>query len=458
VAEQKYKSPEELGEAVGKKIEELFGGLFADESPQEQKVPEPAAPPPPSPVTSPPAPKPKPAPAAAPSPTPAPRPKPAREPVRSSVSPAPSPKPSPAPRQPARPSPKPAAGPTAVASLATAPQKKGPSPFDDTIEQIEVIVLNLEWEVNPESIRELFQKFKELDRVFSTEGPGRNILAMNMRVLPRFDRPDSVPHPALLKLLQDSVAALKSLNSAPMRPLNPALVSSITSSYKQIMSAVAAVPEPPAAAKAAAEPERQEHGALVTKIGGSIRSLEEMSQRLTRILGVLRQGGEMSAEEMTRRLGTLERLLSERVGQLSSYQKELSLAPIPGGEAQPANAHYQYAVLLFFWEGLPLAVPTTSLGGFYPITRAQAEQFRDKPAIALGPIFLKHLPLRRPPGTSDTLPTWLMHFSRDNKDFFLLADRLIGYRRSPKEVDAENQARLKIGQTVYTLITKSMLR
>lgn len=458
MAEQKYKSPEELGEAVGKKIEELFGGLFADESPQEQKVPEQAAPPAPSPVAPPAVPKAKPAPAAVPAPAPVPKPKPAREPVRTPVPSAPSQKPSAAQRQPARPAPKPAPAPTAVAPLATSPQKKGPSPFDDIIEQIEVIVLNLEWEVNPESIRELFQKFKELDGIFSAEGPGRNILAMNMRVLPRFDRPDSVPHPALLKLLQDSVAALKSLNSAPIRPLNPALVSSITGSYKQIMSAVAAVPEPPAAARVAAEPERHEYSALVTKIGGSIRSLEEMSQRLTRILGVLRQGGEMSAEEMTRRLGTLERLLSERVGQLSSFQKELSVAPSPGGEAQPANGPYQYAVLLFFWEGLPLAVPTTSLGGFYPITRAQAEQFRDKPAIALGPIFLRRLPLRRPPRTSDTLPAWLMHFSRDNKDFFLLADRLIGYRRSPKEVDSESQARLKIGQTVYTLITKSMLR
>ncbi len=222
MAEQKYKSPEELGEAVGKKIEELFGGLFADESPQEQKVPEQAAPPP-SPVPPPPVPKAKPAPAAVPTPDPVPKPKPAREPVRAPVPPAPSQKPSAAQRQPDRTAPKPAPAPTAVAPLATSPQKKGPSAFDDIIEQIEVIVLNLEWEVNPESIRELSQKFKELDRIFSAEGPGRNILAMNMRVLPRFDRPDSVPHPALLKLLQDSVAALKSLNSAPIRPLNPAL-------------------------------------------------------------------------------------------------------------------------------------------------------------------------------------------------------------------------------------------
>jgi hypothetical protein len=35
---------------------------------------------------------------------------------------------------------------------------------------------------------------------------------------------------------------------------------------------------------------------------------------------------------------------------------------------------------------------------------------------------------------------------------------LIGYRRSPKTVDVESQARLKIGQTVYTLISRSMLR
>ncbi|MBI5251954.1 MAG: hypothetical protein HY912_20875 [Desulfomonile tiedjei] len=449
MAEQKYKSPEELGEAVGRKIEELFGGLFADESPQEDKPPEPAKPEPIIPSVTPVS-----VPKSVPTPISAAAPAPAQRPVRATA-PAPSvPRPAPLKPQPARPLPKPAESAPPVAAA----QHKGPSPFEEAIEQIEVIVLNLEWEVSPESIRELFQKLKELERVFTSEGPARNILAMNMRILPRFDRPDSVPHPALLKLLQDSVAALKSLHAAPMRPPNQSLISSITNSYKQIMSAVASVPEP--AAKKTDAPERTapEFGTVVNKVGGAVRSLEEVSQRLARILGVLRQGGDMSSEEITRRLGTLEHLLSERVGQLSSLQKELSHVPKPVAGTEAGSASDQSAVMMFLWEGIPLAVPSSSLAGLYPLAKTQAAQFKDKQDITLGTLFLKRLPLKKATKTAGALPTWLVHLSRGEKHFFVLADRLIGYRRSPMTVDVENQARLKIGQSIYTIISKSMLR
>jgi hypothetical protein len=452
VAEQKYKSPEELGEAVGRKIEELFGGLggfFADEPPQEQKAPEP---PKPEPVRT--------AMSQAPAPKVAPKPVPitaapaaaaksvAASPAVRPASPAPEVhKMSPVKPPPARVAPSPAPAPVA--------QPAGPTQFENAIEQIEVIILNLEWEVNPESIRELFKRFKELERIFNTAGPARNILAMNMRVLPRFDRPESVPHPALLKLLQDSVTALKSLHGSPIRPPSQALVSSINSSYKQIMSAISTEAQPPAPRTAVVEPAKPEHTPVVDKMGGAVRSLEEVSQRLARILGVLRQGGDMSVEEMTRRLGTLEHLLSERVSQLSSLQKELSLLPKPeaGNYASERNA-----VLMFVWEGMPMAVPSSSLAGLYPITRTQAEQYRNKPDISLGSLFLKRLPLKKPANPSDKTPLWLVHFFRDDRNFFLLADRLIGYRRSPQVLDVENQARLKIGQTIYTLISRSMLR
>lgn len=457
MAEQKYKSPEELGEAVGRKIEELFGGLFADESPQEEQVSEPQKPAPSrSPVTPVPAAKSVPtvSPPVAPAATPKPLPKtPVRETSRPSAPAAPPPKPV-APRpQPAPPAQKPAVGAPPYASA-----QKVAAPFDDIIEQVEVIVLNLEWEVSPESIRELFQKIKELERIFNTEGPARNILAMNMRILSRFDRPDSVPHPALLKLLQDSVAALKSLYAAPTRPPNQALISSITNSYKQIMAAVAATPPPVPKKAEAAGAEPPEYGTVLNKVGGAVRSLEEVSQRLARILGVLRQGGDMSADEMTRRLGTLEHLLTERVGNLSSLHKELSIMPRPASSGPTGDSSGRSAVLMFLWEGFPLAVPSSFLAGLYPLAKAQAEQFKEKSDIAMGSLLLKRLPLRKPSNASGALPAWLVHLSNGQKDYFIFGERLIGYRSVPQAADIANQARLKIGQTLYTLISRSMLR
>ncbi|AFM23045.1 hypothetical protein [Desulfomonile tiedjei] len=448
MTEQKYKSPEELGEAVGRKIEELFGGLFSDEKPEAtekaasqqvgsgaalaQAVPM-AAPKPTQAVTPP-----KPAPAPQPEPRIAPAPQP--EPVPKST---PAPKPAPATAQPAR-----AAAPATAANQALG-KKKILNSFDDTIEQIEVIILNLEWEVSPESVRELFQKFKGLEQIFSSDGPGKSILAMNMRILPRFDRPDSVPHPSLLRFLQDSVTALKALNAAPTRPPNKALVTSITNSYRQIMAAVAQPAQPTVVVDRSNEP--KDKRVLVSQMGSAIRSLQEVSQRLSRILGVLRQGGDMSVEEMTRRLGTLEHLLSERVGHLSDLNGELFSGPLESD--RPSNS----GVLLVIWAGIRMGLPSGFLTALYLLTREQAEAYMDRQSLNLGSRTVRRLPLSRPKNAPRVLPKWLIHFSFGQTDFYVLADQLVGYRLAPPHIDIERQGKVRIGKEFYTLITPSLL-
>ncbi len=444
VTEQKYKSPEELGEAVGRKIEELFGGLFSDEKPEttenagSQQVVSGAAPAQAVPIS---APKPTQV-VTPPKPAPAPQPEskaaPALQPQSVPRS-APAPKPAPAKAQ---------AAPATVANQALG-KKKILNSFDDTIEQIEVIILNLEWEVSPESVRELFQKFKGLEQIFSFDGPGKSILAMNMRILPRFDRPDSVPHPSLLRFLQDSVTALKSLNAAPTRPPNKALITSITNSYRQIMAAVAQPTQPTVVVDRSNEP--KDKRVLVSQMGSAIRSLQEVSQRLSRILGVLRQGGDMSVEEMTRRLGTLEHLLSERVGHLSDLNGEIFSGPL--GSDRPSNS----GVLLLIWAGIRMGLPSGFLTALYLLSREQAEAYIDRQSLNLGSRTVRRLPLSRPKNAPRVLPKWLIHFSLGQTDFYVLADQLVGYRLAPPHIEIERQGKVRIGKEFYTLITPSLL-
>jgi len=415
VADQpKYKSPEELGEAVGKKIEELFGGLFGDEKPSEQSAP---TPPPPRPAVK----------------APEPSAVQARPPVRET------PKPPPAPTHVAAPS-RPLVG-----------TSRGDS-FEDVIEQIEILVLNMEWEVSPESVRGLSVHFKRLAGHFPQEGQARTILAMNQRVLQRFSAPESVPHPALLKLLQESVGALKLIHSSKgRRPLNETLVAGLTSSYKEIMASTVhalAKPSPEAAAKP--------YAALVNNVGTAIHSLEEVSRRLARILGVLRQGGNMSGEEITRRLKTLESLLAEKVGQLSLYHRELAESAPPGAQQQKVETlEGPDGLLMLMWSGLNLAIPSKMVAAIYPLTKAQAEQFGDKTSITLGSRPIQRLPLKKPTNPpAHVLPGWLVHLSRDQKDYFLLAERSLGFRRTPEGVDISKQSRLKLGPTVYVVLNE----
>lgn len=422
----KYKSPEELGEAVGKKIEELFGGLFGDEKPSEDSGP--TAPPPASFVTPPSRPS-----ARAPEPSPGPAAAPAHQP------------------------PKPHRAATPISAPTGPPQAKSQGQsFEDVIEQIEILVLNMEWEVSPESVKGLSVHFKRMEGHFPKEGQARTILAMNQRVLQRFSAPEAVPHPALLKLLQESIGALKLIHSSKgRRPLNESLVAGLTSSYKEIMAATVH-----AVAKPSSEVSAKPYAALVNNVGTAIHSLEEVSRRLARILGVLRQGGNMSGEEITRRLGTLESLLSEKVGQLSSYHRELAESVPPAGQQQKAEPpEGPDGLLLLMWSGLNLAVPSKMVAAIYPLTKTQAEQFSDKTSINLGSRPVKRLPLKKPAASpAHIVPNWLVHLSRDQNDYFLLADRSLGFRRTPEGVDISQQSRLKLGPTVYVVLNEMVFR
>jgi hypothetical protein len=444
----KHKSPEELGEAVGQKIEELFGSMFQDEAP---------APPPPVPAS-------QSAPVTSRAVTESPRRPIAGEPVR----------PTPIPKKAASPS-----LPISQEPLASTPNRPRPASigkelgrpaknFEELIEQIEAVVLNLEWEVGQKSVSDLTSKLGEVEKFIPGSGTTRNLLAMHNRVLARFNTPGAAPHPALIKLLQGSIAAWKSLHASRGKgPLPPALTEALTQSYRKIMSAPASeliVPRTPEGPQGGGVP--QTLRGMINDLGNTVGSLEEVNQRLARIVGVLRQGGDMSGEEITRRLGTLENLLSQRVSYLSSFHKELanvavSLGDRPAGEASRGHQASADGLLMLLWGGTPLAVPSSAVIAVFPLSRPQAEQFKDKSTITLGSRSIPRLPLKKPqsaeqPGTS--VPGWLVHLAWDNKDFFLLADRSLGYRQTPGGVDLETQGKIKIGATLYTLLTPARFR
>ena len=444
---EKYKTPEELGNAVGMKIEELFGTIVADLPPEE---PEPQSTAQEQMKSVPEAPKMPPAPSR-----------------NAAVEQRP-----PAEYKPQQPKPLAKSRPEATSASAPASnaQRNIGNSCEELLERIEILVLNLEWEVSPESVREVFQRCTELERFFSQDQTARNILAMNRRVLPRFRGTDAVPHRSLLRLLQGSVTALRSIHSSQGRK-RPAdeLMAAITKSYKEIVSSPALQAAPPGAVAGAGEQSnRQRYVSLVANVGGAIRSIDEVNRRLGKILGVLRQGGGMSGEEISRRLGTLEHLMTERVEQLSSFHTELAHISPPTEDGPAGLASVLLGakggpdgLFMMMWSGAFLAIPSSVVAAFYPLTKAQAQQFEDKPSIAIGGHPVKRLPLRKPqgvPAAATALPAWLVHLSSDQKDFFLLADRLLGYRKTPKGVDIEGQTRIKIGPTGYTLINQTIFR
>jgi hypothetical protein len=117
-------------------------------------------------------------------------------------------------------------------------------------------------------------------------------------------------------------------------------------------------------------------------------------------------------------------------------------------------------LFMMTWGGAFLAIPSSVVAAFYPLTNAQAQQFQDKPSIAIGGHPVKRLPLKKPQGVPagvTALPAWLVHLSSDQKDFFLLAD---GCSVSQKRlrVDIAGQTRIKIGPTGYTLINQTIFR
>lgn len=447
-----HKTPEELEEAVGRKIDELFGDLFGDERPQE--VPQGEGAPAERDVGG-------------------AKSVPREQPVPAPVSEIPAPKPIQPPLKRAQPpkpaTQRPAVSPEPAVRPATVPAKpKAGGPFEDVVEQMDILLLNLEWEISSESINGLIMKFRELESSFAKEGQARTIMAMNQRALQRFSGPDSVPHPALVKLLQDSLAALRLIHSSQgKRPAGDALIAGISASYRDIMGKAATEPperqtEPPH------EDKSRLYVSLISNVGSAIHSLEEVSQRLARILGVLRQGGDMSTGEIIRRLGALEQLLSGRVGQLLSFHRELVAVQSPvkddkraGEVSAPTGSPAPDGLFTVVWYGIGLAIPSSSLSGLYPLSKAQAEQFQEKQAIMIGSQQISRLPLKKPQSSETQprmLPSWLAHLSHQGKDFFLLVDKVLGFRETPKGADISSQARIKIGATSYVILKLASFR
>jgi len=426
VADQtKHKTPQELGEAVGKKIEELFGGIFSDEADQEAEAPLSA----PEKAAS----------AAKPAPPPGPRPAPAP-----SVT-----------RQPAAPS-RPSAPATARDDL-----RKPMASFEELVERTEALILSMEWEVNPESAIELATRFKDIEPLLPPSGPARNILAMNERVLARYNAPEATPHQSLNKFLQQSVSGLKSIYASHgKQPLSQDLVAGLTKGYKEIMAAPMVARSAPASGKlAVGKDSGRDYGALLNELGSSIRSLGEVSQRLSRILGALRQGGEMSAEEIRRRLGALEGLLSDRIEKLSSFHKALTHVTPP--ESSSTIRSGTEGIVMVVWEGTPLAIPAAAVAVLFPLTKVQAEQFVGKSTLMLSSRPVRRLPLKSPAGSVQRgrpLPSWLIRLTWGGKEFFLLADKSLGYRQIPEGIDLSRDRQIKIGSTSLAVLNLAAFR
>jgi len=353
--------------------------------------------------------------------------------------------------------------PGSPAAPVRARERAGIQSLEDLLDRIEAVILNLEWEAKLETIRELATRFKELEPHFPGDSPARNVINMSNRVLQRYSSPGIPPHPMLVKLLQDSVGAVKQVHSSHgSRPPEKELMNGIAATYKQIAASAEAAR---VAQRAEDGKEALAYGSLVGHVGSAVSSLDEVGQRLGRILGVLRQGGEMSEEEITRRLGTLGRLLSERVQRLSSLHKQMSrLTPPREAEQLPAQGVLEDAksgpdgLLLVEWSRVPLAIPSSMISALYPLTKPQAEQFMGKASIVLANRSVPRLPLKRPRNSTQAatpIPSWLIHLSSAGKDFFLLADRALGYRRAPKGVDLSRENRIKIGNTAYSVLSQA---
>ena len=403
--DDKIKTPDELGEAVGRKIDKLFTSIFDIESPPtadngpvslepEEKVPVPATPP------------------------------------------------------------------TRPRAAAATPkvQPKQADPMDQLLDRIEVLVLGLDWDLRVETIRELSVRFQELDRLIVEEGPARTVVNVNRRILGRFSTPGVSPHPMMIKLLQESTTALRKLKASGGRSADDRkLTAGIVNMYNKIAATLK-----PSAEPAREEPSREAPRltALVGHVGGAVQSLEEVGQRLARIVSVLRKGGEMSDEELTRRLGTLESLLAERLGRLSTLQKELSrLSPLEASSGAGSEQKVTEGLLLIQWNGIPLAIPSSVIAALYPVTKAQAEQYVGKNAL---PLFGRHVPrypLKAPARSGAApIPSWLIYLSSGPKEFFLLADKALGYRRAPTGVDLSRQNRIKIGEASYAMLSLAAFR
>jgi hypothetical protein len=286
---------------------------------------------------------------------------------------------------------------------------------------------------------------------------------MTMRVLPFFASEEaphhSVSKPAM-KLIQDAVAALKQIKEK-QQPAQ-ALIASISAGYKQINAALGAgktgkAPTTSVTAVAGASSPQVNGSAVVGKVTASVKTIEEVSQRLSRILGFLRQGGAMSTEEITRRLGTLEQLLADRVVELGGLIKELgAVSEMPQSAA--AEKTGPDGLVLVSWNGAFLAIPTSAVIGVYQINKSQAEQFADKSAIVIAGKQLKRFPLKKPQGAAPIVQTWLVHLKSRGNEYFLMSEKVTGFRKTPVGVDTRTQKQVKIGPNTYMIIDPALLK
>ncbi len=402
--DEKIRTPDELGEAVGRKIDKLFTSVF-DNVPSPEVEGGPVS-------------------------------------LEGEETAGPS-----APRQ------RPAAPPTP-----TGKPKRG-DPMDQLLDRIEVLVLGLDWDIRVETIRELAVRFQELDRLITQEGPARTVVNVNRRILSRFSTPGVSPPPMMVKLLQESTTALRRMKSSQGSAAGDRdLVAGIINTYNQIVAALRASAEP---AKVEPSKEAPQFTTLLGHVGGAVHSLEEVGQRLARIVSVLRKGGEMSDEELTRRLGTLEGLLAERVGRLSTLQKELSrLGPLEAARGRAGSeGKTPEGILLVQWSGIPLAIPSSVISALYPLTKAQAQDYVGKNALPLFGRNVPRYPLKGPSKAAPApIPSWLIYLSLGAKEFFLLADKALGYRRAPAGLDLARQNRIKVGEASYPILNLAAFR
>ena len=445
--EPKHKTPTELGEAVGRKIEELFGDFLGENS--------------------------------------------IAEPDHALQTPAPSPTGNHAlPAKPSLSTGMPTAGSQSSASGIAGPTRTvlkssqnankpagAPAPgypqggkvsFDKIVERIEVLILNVEWEVSPEASAELVERLRALGNYFPGDERARTILAMNNRVLRRFSGFDVTPHPLMVKLLEDSLAVLKSMRLSPEKSSQTEAAMPVLSDiYKKIMASplpdVSIVDGAPGTGEKASIVESE---SILNRVSITIQSLEEVTRRLSRIGGALTQGAAISGPETARRLGTLEHLVSQQVGQLSLLHRELArVGPTDGPQGKSTGSlgsgGRPDGLLMVLWAGAPLAISSSIVAALYPLTRTQAEQFKDKQSINLGSRVLHKLPVKRPPENKQQapmLPSWLVHLNWRQKDHFLLVDRSLGFRRAPDGTDISAQTRIKFGPVSYSILSESTLR
>ena len=340
--------------------------------------------------------------------------------------------------------------------------------FDKIVERIEVLILNVEWEVSPEASAELVERLRALSSYFPGDERARTILAMNNRVLRRFSGSDVTPHPLMVKLLEDSLAVLKSMRLAPEKNSHAEASAPVLNDiYKKIMAAplpdVSVVGGAPGTGEKASIGESE---SILNRVSITIQSLEEVTRRLSRIGGALTQGAAISGPETARRLGTLEHLVSQQVGQLSLLHRELAqVGPTSGFQGKstgsPGSVGRPDGLLTVLWAGAPLAISSSIVVALYPLTRTQAEQFKDKQSITLGSRVLQKLPIRRPPENKQQapmLPSWLVHLNWRQKDHFLLVERSLGFRRVPAGTDISAQTRIKFGPVSYSILSESTLR